>query len=131
VKRPLAALIAFLLCLAAPGRPALAQESAYRFEITSAGDSTFTFAVDRHAWVRGGLSGIAVDPMRRDMLVARFRVIRVTKDSATALITGQTTRITPEHVALIDRPGTPWYRQRAFWLGAVLGAVIGAVVAGR
>jgi hypothetical protein len=129
--RALAALIAILLSLSALPRGAGAQESAYRFGITSAGDSTFTFPVERHPWVQKGLKGIAVDPFRRDALVARFRVIQVAGGRATALITGQTTHITSDHVALLDRPRTPWYRQRTFWIGAVVGAVVGVVAAGR
>ena len=118
------------LTLAAPaGRPALrAQESAVRFEIAEAGDSTFTFQVGRHPWVRRGQLGIAVDPRRRDVLVARFRVLDVRGGVATALITGQTTNVTSDLVALLDQPRRRWYQQSAFWVGTVLGAAIGAAV---
>jgi hypothetical protein len=127
--RALAALSTILLCLGPFSYAARAQESAYRFGITWVGDSTFTFPMERHSWVRIGLSGIAVDPLRHDALVARFRVVGVTDGQATALITGQTTRITLDHVALIDRPRPKWYQQKTFWLGALLGAVVGVVVA--
>jgi hypothetical protein len=129
--RALPALIALLFCLGALPGSSRAQESAYRFGITWAGDSTFSFPVARHGWVRSGLTGIAVDPFRRDALVARFRVIQVADGHATALITGQTTNVTAEHVALLDRPPAPWFRQRTFWIGTVLGVVVGAFVAGR
>jgi hypothetical protein len=129
--RALASLIALVLCLGALPGSLRAQESAYRFGITWSGDSTFSFPVERHGWVRSGLTGIAVDPFRRDALVARFRVIQVAEGHATALITGQTTHVTADHVALLDRPPAPWYRQRTFWVGTVLGVVVGAFVAGR
>jgi hypothetical protein len=118
------------LALAASGSaPALgAQESAVRFEIAEAGDSTFTFQVGRHPWVRRGLQGIAVDPRRRDVLVARFRVLDVRTGVATALITGQTTNVTSDLVALLDEPQKRWYQQPAFWTGTLLGAIIGGVV---
>jgi hypothetical protein len=118
------------LALVAPGamRPLRAQESAVRFEIAEAGDSTFTFQVGRHPWVRKGLHGIAVDPRRRDVLVARFRILDVSSGVATALITGQTTNVTSDLVALLDEPRKRWYQQSAFWTGTVLGAVIGGVV---
>jgi hypothetical protein len=126
IARPLAALSLLLLALgAAPA--ARAQESATRFEITEVGDTTFTFRLaDRSGWVRSGLAGIAVDPRRRDLLIARFRVVGVREGLATALITGQTTLVETEHVALLTRPRTPWYRQRAFWVGLLLGGGIGA-----
>lgn len=116
--------LAFLLA-----RPAAAQESAYRFEITSVGDSTFTFRVGTHGWVKPGLQGITVDPLRRDALVARFRILRVAGGSATALVTGQTTRLTDGNVALVTRPTVPFFKRREFWLGTVLGAAVGAVIA--
>lgn len=115
-----------LLLGAAPGA-ARAQHAAYRFEIVQASDSTITFPTDREHWVRSGTRGIAVDPSDHDAMVARFRVVRVDSGRATALITGQTTRVTTDHVALIDRPPVPWYRRGTFWLGAALGAVVGVV----
>ena len=55
--------------------PAGAQESAVRFEISTVADSTFEFPAGRYAWVAPGIRGIAVDPRRRDALVARFQVL--------------------------------------------------------
>lgn len=110
-------------------RPAAAQENAYRFEITSVGDSTFTFAAGTHGWLKPGLDGIAVDPLRRDALVARFRILRVAGGTATALITGQTTRVTSTNVALVTHPTAPFFKRREFWFGTVLGAALGAVIA--
>lgn len=123
--------VAALLLLAFPHAGA-AQESAYRFEIASVGDSTFSFSISSsNRWVRRGLRGIAVDPRRRDALVARFEVMRVGRGEAVALITGQTTRLTTDHAVLLERPRPPWYRQRSFWIGTVLGAAIGAALASR
>ena len=107
-------------------RSGVAQESAYRFPITAVGDSTFSFEVANNHWVKKGLRGIAVDPQRRDALVARFKVLSVNGGTATALVTGQTTRLSPEHAALIERQPPPFYRRRSFWLGVVVGGAIGA-----
>ena len=111
---------------AAPGA-AVAQSGAYRFEITHATDSTITFSIEHETWVRNGSRGLAVDPAEHDAMVARFRVVRVDSGDATALITGQTTRVTTDHVALITRPPVPWYRKATFWIGAALGAMVGVV----
>lgn len=115
------------------GRPcaACAQESAVRFEITSVGDSTFSFAIGKHSWVRAGEHGIAVDPARRDALIARFTVVQVNEKAgqAKALVTGQTTHVTTDHVALLMQPSVPWYRKPVFWIGTAIGAVVGVVIA--
>jgi hypothetical protein len=120
---------ALALCLA----PAhvRAQETAYRFEIASVGDSTVSLSTEKHGWVRVGQKGIAVDPMRHDALVARFVILKIDAEHkrALAVVTGQTTRLTIEHVALIDRPVKKWYAQPTLWIGAVVGGVIGAVAA--
>ncbi len=105
-----------------------AQATATRFEIVEVADSTVSFATARERWVKRGLQGIAVDPTRRDALVARLVVLEVGRGQATALVTGQTARLNGEHMVLLQRPPTPFYRQRTFWMGAVLGAALGAVV---
>ena len=104
-----------------------AQEVAARFEITSATDTSFTFQLGRHTWIKPGQRGIVVDPMRRDVLIGRFRVSRVDGVSGTAVMTGQTTLIGTEHAALIDLPRPRWFAQPVFWIGAGIGAVIGAI----
>ena len=117
-----------LLVVSSSHAPAVgAQESAYRFSIARAGDSTFTFPVAHNDWVKKGMRGIAVDPTRRDALVARFRVMRVDHDSALALVTGQTTRLTTDFVALLERPSKPWYLRPTFWIGGIVGAIVGVV----
>jgi len=125
--------IAAIAALALAGAPvrARAQETAYRFEITTVGDSTVTMSTEKHEWVRPGQKGIAVDPMRHDALVARFVIMKVdpVTKRALAIVTGQTTRLTTDHVALIDRPRTKWYAQPTLWIGAIAGVVIGTIAA--
>jgi hypothetical protein len=112
------------------GAPAAAQSTAHRFLVDSVGDSTFVFHVGaRDGWVHPGSNGVAVDPARRDALVARFRVLSVRDRVATALVTGQTTFVTTDHVALLEEPPRRFFRQGLFWAGALLGGVIGAVAA--
>lgn len=108
-------------------RPALlrSQESAARFEIGAVGDSTLMFEAGKHDWIAVGQRGIVVDPRRRDALVARFHIIEVSNGQATALVTGQTMRVTPDHLALLSRPPVRFYRNLAFWAGALIGAVAG------
>jgi hypothetical protein len=120
-----------VLALACAPLRARAQETAYRFEITTVGDSTISLSTERHEWVREGQKGIAVDPMRHDALVARFVILHVDPEHkrALAIVTGQTTRLTTQHVALIARPGRKWYAQPTLWIGTAVGAVLGAVIA--
>lgn len=105
--------------------PAQAQRHAARFFVDSVADSTFVFRVGDARWLRRGQTGIAVDPRQRDALVARFRVVEVSTERATALITGQTTFLTNEHVALVDEPSRPFWRRGLFWKGSVVGVVLG------
>ena len=49
----------------------------------------------------------------------------------TAVITGLTTRLTTDHIAVLSEPPKPWYRGITFWAGMVFGVVIGALMAGR
>jgi hypothetical protein len=102
-----------------------AMERAVRFDLTVVDDSTFTFDVERRGWIKPGARGITVDPRRRDVLVARFRVLEVANGTAVALVTGQTTRLTDEHVAVLRAPPRKWYRTRDFWVGAAAGALAG------
>ena len=115
------------LLLVAP-RAARAQNKGVRFEITQVGDTTFRFPRGAAGWVKPGETGIAVDPRRRDILVARFRVVSVDSGLATAVITGQTTRVATEHIAVMTEPPKPWYRTITFWGGTVLGIVVGALI---
>ena len=102
-----------------------AQQRAVRFEIVAVGDSTLQFKVGKAGWVRRGQTGTAVDPRKHDELVARFRIVGVSDGSAVALVTGQTTALSTEHVATLEEPKRPWFRAKTFWSGLVLGAVMG------
>jgi hypothetical protein len=114
-----------VLAFAPPEARAQDLQRAVRFQISEVADTTFTFEVGKASWVRAGAHGIAIDPRRRDALVAKFEVLRVDRGRATALITGETMRLTLEHFAVLEEPRTPWFAQRPFWLGAVLGALVG------
>ncbi len=115
--------ILWALLIAAPAA-AHAQVGSARFDIDSIGDSTVTFAVGNARWVHAGQTGLAVEPRRHDELIARLRVITVSNGSATAVITGQTSRVSEGQVALIRRPAPPFYTVGLFWIGAAVGAVI-------
>jgi hypothetical protein len=105
-----------------------AQSRGIRFEITQVGDTTIRFPRGRATWVKPKMTGIAVDPRRRDDLVARFTVVRVDSGLVTAAITGMTTRVATEHIALMAEPPKPWYKGVTFWGGTVFGFVIGALL---
>jgi hypothetical protein len=120
-------LLALILGFAAPAA-LRAQDNAVRFEIRAVGDSTFTFATPQAAWVARGQKGIAVDPRRRDGLVARFVVLGVEGGLANALILGQSQKLTTDHVVLLRPPVGHWYASRTFWTGALGGLVAGVLV---
>ncbi len=120
--------LALILALVAAA-PGAAQGVPVRFEVVSASDSTVSFRTMNEPWIREGADGTIVDPQRRDALVASIRVIRVASNEVTALVTGQTTRVAPGHIAILRRPPTPWYARPSFWGGVVLGAIIGGIVA--
>jgi hypothetical protein len=105
--------------------PAAAQDLSQRFSIADVGDTTFTFAIGKTRWVKPRQRGVAVDARERDALVARFRVMAVRRGMATAMITGQTRRVTPAHTVIMTRPPERWYRNPRFWAGAAVGLVGG------
>lgn len=111
--------------LAAP--EADAQSRAVRFELAVIGDSTIEFRTGAAKWIRPGQLGVAVDPRRRDVLIARFRVEAVREGSATAVITGQTTALTHDHVAVLDEPRRSGYRTPVFWIGIIVGGALGFI----
>ena len=121
-------LLAMLLALASltPVSCAGAQDRDVRFAITTVGDTTVTFQAGKMTWVVRTKRAIVVDPRRRDALVARLQVLSVSSTGeATALVTGQTGRITTEHVVLGTEPPTRWYRSAMLWMGTALGLVVG------
>ena len=128
MRRLLRGVLALLAALAAlVGVPGLAeaQDRAVRFELARVGDTTFVVRTGAARWIHPGQTGVAVDPGKRDELVARFRVLSVTPGQAEVLITGQTTRLTIDHVAVLMEPRPPWYRTRHFWFGLVGGLLVG------
>ena len=109
----------------APAPPRIPRDAA-RFEIESVDDSTATFRSFEATWLKPGMAINAVDPARRDALVARLRIIRADSGRVTALVTGQETRVTTEHFVLAVKPRTKWYRERKFWWGFAGGSIAGA-----
>ena len=105
-----------------------AQETTVRFPVTQVGDTTFTFRLGQHEWVRRGQRGIVVDPRQQDVLVARFQIRSVGAGQAQAVITGQTTTVSTQHMALLDVPQRPWYKDARFWIGTAAGALAGFLV---
>lgn len=128
MPRTLSLAILALLLLAVPHGVDAQQRPPARFFVATVGDTTFTFSVPSDPWVVPGAEGLVVDPARRDSLVARFRVANVAWGEALAVITGQTTTVTPQHVAVLRMPTAPWYRRAHFWLGLLAGAGVGAGV---
>lgn len=126
MRRSAAVVLCLIAALALP-RAARAQSRAVRFSITAIGDSTIEFQTGSQKWIRPGQLGVAVDPRRRDELIARFRVESVREGSATAVITGQTTAVSSEHVAMLEEPRRAGYRSPAFWIGILVGGALGFI----
>jgi hypothetical protein len=124
-------LLLAVLAVALSSVPSAAQSRGVRFEITQVGDTTFRFPRGNAGWVGPDETGRVVDPRRRDVLVARFRVIRIDSGLVTALVTGQTTRVATEHIALMNEPPRPWYKGITFWGGLVFGFVAGLAAGAR
>lgn len=98
---------------------------AARFEIESVDDSTAQFRPFEAGWLRPGMQVYAVDPARRDALVARLRIVRADSGRLVALVTAQVTSVTTEHFLLAVKPPVPWYRTSRFWWGFAGGGVAG------
>jgi hypothetical protein len=126
IVRVLLIVVATALCVT----PAVAhaQTGRARFDIASVGDSTFTFNIGGSPWVSKGQQGLAVDPAHGDELIARFRVIGVTGGVATALVTGQTARLSSTYAAILKEPRPAFYREPLFWIGAFAGGVVGFIL---
>jgi hypothetical protein len=117
-------------------RAAVDPQTAVRFEVVAVDDTTFAFRAANAPWLRPRTIGSVVDPRRRDVLVARFVLLAVAGDTATALVTGQTTRVTTDHVALVPRPQSAApppsavisrVEKQRFWTGAAVGALFGLI----
>lgn len=102
------------------------QDRDVRFAITAVGDTTVTFRAGKMTWVVRSSRAIVVDPRRRDELIARLKVLSVSSNGeATAVVTGQTGRVTTDYLVIATEPPTRWYRNVALWVGATLGLVAG------
>jgi hypothetical protein len=124
MTRTLLALATVLLFVAPTG--VAAQQRDYRFEITGVGDTTVTFRAGRLTWIVRSPSTIVVDPKRRDALVARLKVVSVSSEGeATAVVTGQTGRITTDHAVIAVEPRSRWYRNTLLWIGTAFGLAAG------
>ena len=123
--RLIIAIFGALVALTVPSS-ARAQDRDVRFAITEVGDTTITFNAGRMTWVVRSPRAIVVDPRRRDELVARIKVLTVSsKGDATAVVTGQTGRITTDHFVVAQEPPSRWYKNVYLWVGAALGLVTG------
>lgn len=123
--------IGILALLLAGAAPAAAQYRGVRFEIASVGDTTVAFRSAGMRWIRDGARGIAVDPRQRDALIARLKVLAIDSGIVTALVTGQTTALTTDHVVVMEEPRRQWFLSRSFWGGLVTGAALGVAVASQ
>ncbi len=126
--RRVVGLLVLVGAVSVPPAIARAQVPQVRFDIDSVGDSTFTFGIGVTHWVSPGQSGLAVDPAHSDELIAKFRVLAVKHGIATALVTGQTARLTKADVAILKSPRPAFFRQPVFWIGAVAGGIVGFVL---
>jgi len=115
-----------LIGVLTPTARAHAQDRDVRFAITAVGDTTVAFQAGKMTWIVRAKRAIVVDPRRNDALVARLRVLSVSATGeAVAVVTGQTGRITTDHVVLGTEPPTRWYRNALLWTGAVFGLALG------
>jgi hypothetical protein len=104
-----------------------AQVRGTRFAISQVQDTTLSFPIGTAKWVHIGLNGIAINPRDRDVLVARFRIVDIDQGVATGLITGMTTRLSTDHVVVLEEPTKRFFKTLGFWGGVVIGFVLGAV----
>jgi hypothetical protein len=114
--------LCFVLGFAAAGQ---AQDRGVRFVVSEVRDSLVEFQQGTAKWIRRGKLGIAVDPSRRDALVARLRVANVNGGMVTAVVTAQSQPLSPNHVVILDEPPPAWYRRMALWAGLAVGAALG------
>ena len=123
--RVFVALLAALAAFVTPSR-ARGQDRDVRFEITAVGDTTVTFRTGRLTWVVRSPRTIVVDPRRRDAAIARLKVVSVSSaGEAVAVVTGQSGRITTDHLVIAQEPPTRWYKSLGLWVGLTLGFVAG------
>jgi hypothetical protein len=114
--------LCFVVGFAAAGQ---AQDRGVRFLVSEVRDSLVEFQQGTAKWIKRGKLGIAVDPARRDALIAQLRIDRVAGGMVTAVVTGQTQPLSADHVVILDEPPPPWYRRMALWAGLAVGAALG------
>jgi len=114
------------LLMLTPAARARAQDRAVRFPITAVGDTTVAFQAGKMTWVVRTPRAIVVDPRRRDALVASLKVLSVSSTGeATAVVTGQTGRITTDHVVIGTEPPRRWFKSGLLWMGTAFGLLAG------
>jgi hypothetical protein len=123
--RTFVAWLVAMVALLAPSR-AQAQDRDVRFAISNVGDSTVTFQAGKMTWVVRSKRAIVVDPRRRDEAIARLKVLSVSSSGeAVAVVTGQTGRITTDHLVIAQEPPSRWFKNLGLWVGLTLGLVAG------
>ena len=122
-------ILAGVVALSVGGPAAGGAQAAYvRFDLATVGDSTVKFSIGNAHWVKHSVVGLVVDPAHEDELIAKFRVVRVERDTAIAVITGQTARLTSSYVAVLSQPAVPIYKKVWFWGAFVAGGVLGFII---
>lgn len=123
--RTFVAWLVAVVALLAPSRMQ-AQDRDVRFAISNVGDTTVTFQAGKMTWVVRSKRAIVVDPRRRDEAIARLRVLSVSSSGeAVAVVTGQTGRITTDHLVIAQEPPSRWFKNLGLWVGLTLGLVAG------
>ena len=97
---------------------------AWRFAITNTTDSTVAFSATDAPWLRTGMRGYAVDPLRRDAFVANLAIIAANRGEFNALVTGQVRPVDSAHVVIVVRPRTKFWRAGHFWTGLFTGVAV-------
>jgi hypothetical protein len=105
-----------------------AQDRGVRFAVSTVRDSLVEFPQGSARWVKRGKLGIAVDPARRDAMIARLRITNVGGGTVTAIVTAQSQPLSTDHVVILDEPPPAWYRRMALWAGFGIGAALGFLV---
>jgi hypothetical protein len=102
-----------------------AQERGVRFLVSQVRDSVVEFQQGTAKWIKRGKLGFAVDPARRDALVAQLRIDRVAGGMVTAVVTAQSQPLSTDHVVILDQPPPAWYKRLSLWAGLAVGAALG------
>lgn len=105
------------------------RRDASRFVVASSTDSTVTFRPVEARWLKKGMRGYVVDPMQRDVLIARLTIQRVDTGGTIAVIDGGVAPVVMTHVVLVERPALVWWKDKRFWGGAGAGVAAGIIAA--